>query len=218
MQGLFVSAKGPECRFVTRHLQGKMRMGLAEQTVIAALGRALAFTPVAVDPPIMNQAKILGPEKMHALETRNTNILKMVISEMPNYETICKVLLEHGIEKLHHYCHLTPGIPIKAMLAKPTTGIQEILKRFGGMKFTLEYKYDGERAQIHLLPDGSLKFFSRNAEDNSTKFPDLASKMLTFCKETTKSFILDSEVVAYDTEKKQILPFHVLMHRKRKDV
>jgi len=217
MMGLFVSAKGPECRFVTRHLQGKMRMGLAEQTVIAALGRALAFTPLAVEPAVMNQADHLSPEKMHALETRNTNILKQVISEMPNYETICQVLRQHGVEKLHHYCHLTPGIPIKAMLAKPTTGIQEILKRFANMKFTLEYKYDGERAQIHLLPNGHFKFFSRNAEDNSTKFPDLVATIKSFCKPDVKSFILDSEVVAYDRVKKQILPFQVLTHRKRKD-
>jgi len=217
MQGLFVSAKGPECKFVVRHLQGKMRMGLAEQTVISALGRALAFTPTAVDPPILDMSKKLGVEKMYALECRYTNILKQVISEMPNWEAVVKALIKHGIEKIHLYCHLTPGYPIKAMLAKPTTGIQEILKRFADMKFTLEYKYDGERAQIHLMKNGKFAFFSRNAEDNSTKFPDLVDTIKGFCKPHVKSFILDSEVVAYDRVKKQILPFQVLAHRKRKD-
>jgi len=218
MQGLFVSAKGPECRFVVRHLQGKMRMGLAEQTVFQALGRALAYTPTATDPVILDQCKLLGVEKIHALETRNAAIFKQVFCEMPNYDEVIPVLLKSGIETLHDHCYLTPGIPIKAMLAKPTTGIQEILKRFANMKFTLEYKYDGERAQIHLMPDGKLMFFSRNAENNTAKFPDLQKTMKGFAQDSVKSFILDSEVVAYDRIKKQILPFQVLTHRKRKDV
>ena len=63
------------------------------------------------------------------------------------------------------------------MLAKPTKAITEVLDRFEGKDFTCEYKYDGERAQVHMLDGGTVAVFSRNSEDMSAKYPDLVEQI-----------------------------------------
>ena len=161
------------------------------------------------------------------------------ISELPSYEVIIPAMLEHGIFNLRETCKLQPGVPLKPMLAKPTKSITEVLDRFEGKNFTCEYKYDGERAQIHYVaPEkteeypvaettlqkdgipfkGLASIFSRNSEDLSKKYPDILQKLNTWIKPETTSFVLDCETVAWDVEHKKVLPFQQLMTRKRKDV
>ena len=73
--------------------------------------------------------------------------LKQVVSECPSYDLIVPALLQFPLGQLHAHCHLTPGIPVQPMLAKPTKGISEVLDRLQGREFTCEYKYDGGRGR-----------------------------------------------------------------------
>ncbi|KAJ2081920.1 ATP-dependent DNA ligase Cdc17, partial [Coemansia sp. S100] len=115
---------------------------------------------------------------------------------------------------------LTPTLPVKPMLAKIEKAADDVLRRFEGKPFTCEFKYDGERSQIHFVreDDGTTKcvIFSRNAENNTGKYPDIASSVKEFALESVSSFILDCEAVAWDKLGGKIRSFQTLSSRKRK--
>lgn len=54
------------------------------------------------------------------------------------------------LQGLSDHVKFQPGVPVKPMLAKPMTGISEVLDKFANTPFTCEWKYDGERAQVHV--------------------------------------------------------------------
>lgn len=210
--------KTSEAKFLIRSLEGKLRIGLAEKTVLISLAQAFVnYEAFKKDSKLK-----ISPEKLSQAE----DIIREAFSQVPNYEIVIRMAYEHGISHVLEHCQLQPGVPLKPMLAKPTKSISEVLDRFQGEEFTCEYKYDGERAQIHLLPDGEVKIYSRNSEDMSQRYPDLVSIIKDFLKvneasedtKTPNTMILDCEAVAWDRETNKILPFQVLSTRKRKDV
>ncbi|XP_037094407.1 DNA ligase 1-like [Pollicipes pollicipes] len=219
MQSLMVACRHAETRFIVRSLSGKLRIGLAEQSALQALAQACVMTPPEQPRPAeqLDATAGLSAEKAKAKVEEAALVLKTVYCECPTYDEIVPVLLEHGLQKLPEHCRIRAGVPLKPMLAHPTKGVSEVLSRFEGAQFTCEYKYDGERAQIHLLEDGSIHVYSRNQEDNTTKYPDIIARFKACLTGDVSSCILDSEAVAWDTEQKQILPFQVLSTRKRKD-
>lgn len=143
-------------------------------------------------------------------------IIKKAYSEVPSFDSLLDALLSVPLQEVHKACTLKPGIPVEPMLAKPTKSVLEVLKRLNGLRFTCEYKYDGERAQVHMTPEGGLKVFSRSLLNTSEKFPEVPLYVQESCKDTNvTSFVLDTEVVAFNRETKQFVPFQVLSTRKR---
>lgn len=224
---LLASCTGDESKYLIRSLEGKLRIGLAEKTVLVAVAHAVMLAALG------EHAAEMEKEELAAHLEHGTNVVKAVFSELPSYDIVVPALLEHGIDGLRERVKLTPGIPLKPMLAKPTKEIGEVLDRFEDKTFTCEYKYDGERAQVHgfRTPSGKLevRVFSRNSEDMSMKYPDLVVQIPRCLRDSVTNFVLDAEAVAWqplhvaqaersDATEGRLLPFQELSRRKRKDV
>lgn len=217
---LLTASRGSQAKFIVRSLEGKLRIGLAEKSVLTAL--AQAFVVWEFEKGEKNNKTSFGTVRKPTSEevSKAEDMIKEVHCMVPNYGSIIDAAIAGGIDHVVETCKLTAGIPLKPMLAKPTKSITEILDRFHGEEFTCEYKYDGERAQVHMTSDGALRVYSRNMEDMSQRYPDIVSSIAQFGNKnkSTTSYILDCEAVAWDREQGKLLPFQVLSTRKRKDV
>lgn len=62
----------------------------------------------------------------------------------------------------------------------------------------------------------SLQVYSRSLLNTSEKYPEVPLYVKLACaNKNVKSFILDTEVVAYNRETKQFVPFQILSTRKK---
>jgi DNA ligase-1 len=215
-----------ETKFIIRGLQGKLRIGLAQSTVLISLAHALCFTvPDTVDCSKAPDEAVAKNKNVKLLQDESApiekrleaaaQIVKQAYSEVPSYDALLDAALEVPLSQLQQSCSFQPGIPVAPMLAKPTKSVQEVLKRLNGTAFTCEYKYDGERAQIHKTSDGTLKVFSRNLLETSGKYPEVPLFVQEAATENVSSFVLDAEVVAFNGKTGQLVPFQVLSTRKK---
>ncbi|XP_053618544.1 DNA ligase 1 isoform X2 [Plodia interpunctella] len=227
IQSLYVACRQSEAKYLIRSLEGKLRIGLAEQSVLQALALASTMTPPALngEERILDASKGLTPEEFKSRVEENAILIKTTYCECPNLELVLPALASGGARALtsDRRCALAPGAPLRPMLALPARGVADVFHRFEGAEFTCEWKYDGERAQIHVPGDDkpdldNARIFSRNQENNTSKYPDVLRRLPSLLKESVRSCVLDCEAVAYDVDKKQILPFQILSTRKRKDV
>lgn len=59
-------------------------------------------------------------------EAQLESLMKETICEYPNYTDLITALLtlkDQSLDKLKQMCHITVGVPLKPMLAKPTKGV-----------------------------------------------------------------------------------------------
>lgn len=195
--------------------------GAKKASVVAKKGAARQMTLVGVSK--LAPGTIAGAEAVMDERIKKAVVLLCrAYNELPLWESIVAALREfRAIDgRLLRRCALSPGVPVRPMLAKPTKGVSEVLDKFSAHPFTCEYKYDGERAQVHRLPDGSVHIYSRSAECTTTKDPDIVAGLPRALAPGWEDalFVLDAEAVAWDSDRGRVRPFQELQGRARKDV
>jgi DNA ligase 1 len=177
-----------EARFIIKLIMGKLRLGIADYTVMDSL--ALAFTG----------------------NKSNRSILEHAYNVSSDLGNIAKILAVNGIEAVKSL-QITLYKPIRPMLAERVVTANDALERMDRVA-AAEYKLDGERIQIHKGKERA-ELFSRRLEKITHHFPDIV-EAITKSLKLTEEVILEGEVVAIDLQTSEFLPFQELMHRRRK--
>ncbi|RKF74433.1 DNA ligase 3 [Golovinomyces cichoracearum] len=211
-----------ESRFIVRTLCQHLRIGAVKTTMLIALSRAfqLSRSPGAEYPlRSIKELSSLSKEALAEVWSKGEDIVKACFARRPNYNDLIPALLDNGInDELLVRCGLILHIPICPMLGSITRDLSEMLARFHDREFTCEYKYDGQRAQIHCDSEGKISIFSRHLELMTDKYPDLVALIPKIHDENVTSFIMEGEIVAVEPTTGNLKPFQTLSNRARKDV
>lgn len=180
-------AAGPlEAKFLVRMAQGRLRLGVGDQTILEAA--ALAALGSRTKKPLLEHAYNLHPD----------------------LGSLVRLAFERGGRGLSH---LTPtiGVPVRPALAQRLPSAAAIIRRLGRVQ--AEPKYDGFRLQFHR--DGAEVWaFSRRLENVTAMFPELAAGIRRQVR--ARRVILEGEAVVHNPETGEFLPFQTTMTRKRK--
>ncbi len=147
---LLSDAQPKEARYIVRIVVGKMRLGVADMTMVDALAGAFAVK-----------------EERDRVE-RAYNVCS-------DLGEVARALAEGGLAGVDGI-HLRLFRPIRSMLAERLPTLQEIMDRLG--ECALEYKYDGLRCQAHLSGD-RIQLFSRELENITEQFPEVVDGLRT---------------------------------------
>jgi DNA ligase-1 len=199
-----------------------LRIGAVKTTILIALSRAFLLSrPTGANFSVKSQQDLakLKKEALSEVWAKSEETVKACFAKRPNYNDLIPVLLEVGVcDELLIRCGLALHVPLRPMLGSITRDLSEMLTRLQGRDFSCEYKYDGQRAQIHCDTEGKVSIFSRHLELMTDKYPDLVALIPKIRGDGVSSFIMEGEVVAVDQESGELKTFQTLSNRARKDV
>ena len=174
-----------ESKYIVRMAIGKLRLGVADMTILDAL--AGSWGKGKESRPILERAYNLCSDLGY----------------------VAKRLAEGGIDAVDAF-KVTVGKPIRSMLAERLSDTHEILQKMGG-EAAAEYKYDGLRIQAHLSQSG-VTLFSRRMENITSQFPDIQELLKKSTSAT--ELIVEGEAVPVDPSTGDLLPFQLVSQRR----
>ena len=178
---LLSQASATEAKYLTRTITEELRIGVGDGIVRDAIAQAFD-----IDKKIVERAQML------------TNDFSVVA-------TTALVEGAEGLTKLN----LTPGTPVKPMLAQLSPPVAEIIPEMGTA--ICETKYDGIRLQVHRNGD-EIRIFTRRLENITHALPEIVELFDEHLPHD--DYIVEGEVIA--TRDGKPLPFQNILHRVRR--
>ncbi|MGQ9582988.1 MAG: ATP-dependent DNA ligase [Thermoplasmatota archaeon] len=230
-----------EAKFIIRTLVGRLRLGVADMTILDALSWAYAPAPAAGAPqppppepepgggaagtggeaageagetPEEGAAASPGEDsEAAALRKRRRAMVEHAYNLCSDLGEVAERLAREGLEGLRGI-RLEVGRPVRPMLAERLSSLSETLEKLGG-KASLEFKYDGMRIQAHIKVGRDVHLFSRQLENVTGQFPDVRAAILeAFNSRDFEEAIVDGECVPVNVETGEMLPFQEVSHRR----
>lgn len=206
---------GIGAKYIVRIVAGKLRLGFSDKTVIDAISY------------------------MEAGSKEYSELLEQAYQRRPDVGVLGAMCKQLGVVKATYKIDVAIGTPIVPALAQRLKTADEMIKKMG--RVYVEPKYDGTRVQIHFSrvitnnqaliskqiqnsnnqtglfgeenPKYWVKTFTRNLDENSWMFPELAKIGEQI---VADEVILDCEAVGYDPKTLKLVPFQLTITRKRK--
>lgn len=178
---LLSQASATEAKYLTRTITEELRIGVGDGIVRDAIAQAFD-----IDKKIVERAQML------------TN----------DFSVVATTALVEGAEGLIKL-NLTPGTPVKPMLAQLSPPVAEIIPEMGTA--ICETKYDGIRLQVHRNGD-EIKIFTRRLENITHALPEIVELFDEHLPHD--DYIVEGEVIA--TRDGKPLPFQNILHRVRR--
>ena len=189
LQTLLLDLDGISAKYVIRIINGTMRMGFSDMTLIDALSWMA-----------------VGNKSYRAK-------LEYAYNICADIGLIAEILKRDGITAIKAMkIHI--GIPIRPAAAERLNSPEAIMEKLGPC--VAQPKIDGFRLQIHLNKEVEpplIKFFSRNLLDMTAMFPDLRKQFLSVA---AHQIICEGEAVAYNENTGEFVPFQETVKRRRK--
>ncbi len=185
---LLSDASAIEAKYIIRTVLGSHRIGVADMTFLRALAKAYTGS------------------------IENRKFVEAAYNVLSDLGEVSRRMARAGLAGLKRVMPI-PGTPVRMMLAARVHDLNEVPTHMRGEMF-IEYKYDGERVQIHRDGNGAVHVFSRRLERITHQYPEIID---AFAKsDVPKNTILEGEIVAFDFKTEHLLPFQTLMQRRRK--
>ena len=191
-------------KYTVRIPLGRLRLGFSGLTIFDAL------------------SKIVAGDKSKRKEIEEAFNIQADIGH------IAKAIKEKGLPGLKGI-KIQLGTPVMPGLCQRLPTAEEMIEKMS--KVAVEPKYDGTRLQMHFSRQkkeqkrddlslfdfqsrGFVRTFTRNLENTTHMFPDLAQA--TWKEIKADEVILDGEAIGYDEKTGKFLPFQETIKRKRK--